>query len=206
MRKKGKEKTECEILRMGLTELQPASYNPRKISIEAFQGLGKSIEKFGLLIPIVWNKRTGNVVGGHQRLRYLTEIGETETDVVVVDLDDNEEVALNISLNNKALRGEFTKDVVELLERTEYQIGSAFDEVMLSDLFKDMEKKFEKELKEKTEKPLREKKEFSGDGSGGGSGGEFVDSAETLVTCPECHSRWKMKNNEVVFDSRTAEN
>jgi hypothetical protein len=121
-----------------------------------------------------------------------------------VDLDDNEEVALNISLNNKALRGDFTSGVVDLLGKTEAQIGSAFDEVMLSDLFRDMEKKFEKELKGKTDKPPKGDDGFSGGGSGG-SGGEYVETAETLVTCPECKSRWKLKNNEVVFDSRTVE-
>jgi hypothetical protein len=206
-KKKKLGKTECEVRKMSLVELQPASYNPRKMTVEAYQGLGKSIEKFGLLVPIVWNKRSGNVVGGHQRLRYLQETGETETDVMVVDLDDNEEVALNISLNNHAIRGDFTSDVVALLEKTEVQMGSSFNEVLLSDLFKDMEKQFEKELKAKlkTQEPFQQP---SGNPPPAPPSGPPVPqkSAEqdTVITCPECKSRWRMSNNEVLFDSRTA--
>jgi len=49
--------------------------------------------------PVVWNKQTGNVVGGHQRLKVLLEMGQTEIDCVVVDLESQREKALNIALN-----------------------------------------------------------------------------------------------------------
>ena len=209
MAKKKNRKLECEIERMSLVELQPADYNPRKMSIEAYQGLGKSIDRFGMLVPIVWNRRSGNVVGGHQRLRYLQESGEVETDVVVVDLDDNEEVALNVTLNNRSIRGDFTVDVVAMLEKSEVQIGSAFNDVKLSDLFQDMNRRFAKELREKnksqepmspsTPPPQMPPPDAA---SSGLTGSTDVPDTDAVIVCPKCKSRWKMKNNEVVYDAR----
>ena len=49
--------------------------------------------------PVIWNCRTGNVVGGHQRLKVLVDMGQAEIDCVVVDLDLRREKALNIALN-----------------------------------------------------------------------------------------------------------
>ena len=91
---------EWPIERKKLSDLKPASYNPRVISVSAKTGLSASLEKFGIVQPIVWNKRTGNIVGGHQRCKVLIESSVEETDVVVVDLSDEEEIALNIALNN----------------------------------------------------------------------------------------------------------
>ena len=48
---------------------------------------------------MVWNRRTGFVVGGHQRLKVLLDMGETEIDCVVVDLEPAKEKALNLALN-----------------------------------------------------------------------------------------------------------
>jgi ParB-like chromosome segregation protein Spo0J len=77
---------DLQIERKPLSELIPAPYNPRAISPEALAGLRGSVERFGLVEPVVWNRRTGRVVGGHQRLKVLQQMGETETQVVVVDL------------------------------------------------------------------------------------------------------------------------
>ena len=124
----------CEIQKVKLSELKPSDYNPRTISTEALAGLSASIERFGMVQPIVWNKRTGNVVGGHQRLKVLLEKGIAETDVVVVDLDDNDEVALNVTLNNPTIQGEFIKETGGLLRSLEGQLGDAFKELRLDDL------------------------------------------------------------------------
>lgn len=98
-----------------LSELTAAPYNPRTISDEALAGLRGSLERFGLVEPVVWNKRTGHVVGGHQRIKAMQEIGMTETQVVVVDLPEIEEKALNVALNNPAIAGDFTSDIHALL-------------------------------------------------------------------------------------------
>ena len=56
---------------MKLTDLKSAGYNPRTITDEQLGWLKKSLEEFGDLSGIVFNRRTGNTVGGHQRLKCL---------------------------------------------------------------------------------------------------------------------------------------
>ena len=95
--------TDLVIESKAITDLMPAPYNPRTISAEALAGLRGSVERFGLVEPVVWNRRTGHVVGGHQRLKVLQAMGETSTQVIVVDLPEVEEKALNIALNSPAI-------------------------------------------------------------------------------------------------------
>lgn len=97
-----------EIITKKLIDLNPADYNPRYIEDEAMTGLKASIEEFGCVQPIIWNKHTGNVVGGHQRLKVLLSQGIKETDIVVVDLPIEKEKALNVTLNNHNISGDFT--------------------------------------------------------------------------------------------------
>ena len=91
-----------QIIRKSISELKPAPYNPRK-DIQPgdteYEKLKRSLEEFGYVEPIIWNERSGHVVGGHQRLKVLQELGETEIDCVVVDLPAEQEKALNIALN-----------------------------------------------------------------------------------------------------------
>ena len=104
------------LVTMKLTELRPAAYNPRRISTEALGGLGDSLLEFGLVQPVVWNRRTGNVVIGHQRLDRLLHFGVEATDVYVVDLDEIAEKRLNVASNNPAIMGDFTASLAGLLE------------------------------------------------------------------------------------------
>jgi len=64
-----------QIETKAIAELQAAPYNPRVISQEMLDALGASINRFGLVEPVVWNRRTGHVVGGHQRLKVLQAQG-----------------------------------------------------------------------------------------------------------------------------------
>jgi len=84
------------------SELNPAKYNPRKDlqpGEPEYEKLLRSVEEFGYVEPIIWNERTGNIVGGHQRFKVLSQIGYTEIDCVVVNLDEQREKALNVALN-----------------------------------------------------------------------------------------------------------
>jgi|GEM_PF-913936 len=94
------------IQRVPINRIKPAAYNPRKHlrpSDPEYQRIKRSISTFGLVDPLVWNKRTGNLVGGHQRLNILRdEFGAAEVDVSVVNLDDAQEKALNLALNKVA--------------------------------------------------------------------------------------------------------
>ena len=122
---------DCETATVKLTELNPAAYNPRKISDDAISGLDESIGKFGLITPIIWNKRSGNIVGGHQRYQVIRTRGYKETEVVVVDLDDDNEIALNIALNSSMSKGTYTEDVIVLLQQARVDLGSVFDNLNL---------------------------------------------------------------------------
>ena len=100
-----------DIQKIPIAQLNPAAYNPRrelKPGDKEYEKLKRSISEFGFVEPIVWNKRSGNIVGGHQRFSVMKDLGETEIDCVVVDLDDKREKALNLALNK--IQGEWDED------------------------------------------------------------------------------------------------
>ena len=104
-----------------INKLNPAKYNPRvdlKPGDPEYEKLKRSIKEFGYVEPIVWNSRTGNVVGGHQRLKILKDEGQTKIKVSVVDLSDSQEKALNIALN---------------------KISGDWDQEKLNQIFKDLQ-------------------------------------------------------------------
>ena len=70
-----------------------------------FERLKRSIESFGFVEPLVWNERTGHLVGGNQRFKVLLEQGVKEVAVSVVNLDETDEQVLSIALNK--VRGEW---------------------------------------------------------------------------------------------------
>src|SRR4051812_46587337 len=91
-----------KIARIAIGRLDPAPYNPRldlKPGDPDYERLKRSLEEFGCVEPLVWNKRSGHLVGGHQRLKVLAANGDTHADVSVVSLSPEREKALNIALN-----------------------------------------------------------------------------------------------------------
>jgi ParB-like chromosome segregation protein Spo0J len=103
-----------------LADLRPAPYNPRvklKPGTPAWNRLERSLREFDLVQPIVWNERTGHVVGGHQRIEILRHLGHTEVDCIIVDLPLEREKALNVALNNDKVGSEWDPErLVELLD------------------------------------------------------------------------------------------
>lgn len=86
-----------------ISKITPAPYNPRKTLKPGDPGytrLLKSIEEFGSVEPLVWNRRTGYLISGNQRLAILVARGAKEVTVVVVDFSLEKEKALNLRLNN----------------------------------------------------------------------------------------------------------
>ena len=82
-----------------IADLIPAPYNPRQSTAKQEQHLKESLEKFGLVEPIIFNKQTGYIVGGHFRVRELKKLGIKEIECVIVDLNEADEKELNIRLN-----------------------------------------------------------------------------------------------------------
>jgi DNA modification methylase len=73
-------------------------------------------------------------VGGHQRLKILKSKRVKTTEVVVVDLDEKDERALNVALNSAHLTGEFTADVQALLEAIRHDDELLFAELRFDEL------------------------------------------------------------------------
>lgn len=101
---------------MPISDLKPADYNPRKDlkpGNAEYEKLKRSLQEFGYVEPVIWNKQTGNVVGGHQRLKVLEDLGHDTVDVVVVDVDETREKALNVALNK--ISGDWDENKLALL-------------------------------------------------------------------------------------------
>ncbi len=117
-----------KIIKKKLSDLIPAEYNPRKISDIARRGLKKSIEMFGLTVPLVYNARNNTIISGHQRAIVLKEMyGDIEVDVVEVDLDDEKEKALNIAMNSQEISGDFTSDLSSMIAEFESDLISSLN-------------------------------------------------------------------------------
>ncbi|MDY8022967.1 transcriptional regulator [Paenibacillus polymyxa] len=102
-----------------------------------------SIESFGYVEPIIWNERTGNMVGGHQRYKIMTnDLEHKELAVSVVNLDDQQEKLLNIALNK--ISGDWDEGALTKLLDDMQQDGvdislSGFDDVDLKRMLGDIE-------------------------------------------------------------------
>lgn len=123
--------------------LIPADYNPRKDlkpGDPEYEKLKRSIEQFGYVEPVIWNKTTSHVVGGHQRLKVLLDMGVTEVECVVIEMDEEKEKALNIALNK--ISGDWDKDKLALLiadlQGADFDVSlTGFEPAELDALFKD---------------------------------------------------------------------
>jgi len=127
-----------ELRRLPLAQLSPHPRNPRRIEPQALEGLKASISSFGYVEPIIWNARTGRVVGGHQRMRALEELGETEAEAVVVNLPETDELALNVALNSRHIAGEWTPELAPILDELEGLLGDGFISLRLERLRDDL--------------------------------------------------------------------
>jgi hypothetical protein len=121
-----------EIIKRNPKELIKADYNPRKISDKDFKQLKKSLETFQCVEPIVVNQFEGRenvIVGGHQRLKAMLELGWDEVPTIEVYLELEEEKELNVRLNKNT--GEFDFELLTDLFDTDKleEIGFDLDEL-----------------------------------------------------------------------------
>lgn len=125
---------------MKLKDLHPADYNPRvelKPGDAEYEALSGSIERFGLVEPLVFNKRTGTLVSGHQRLNVLKAQGKTEAEVVIIDTDEEHEKLANVAINKiegdwdyqklQELFEEIDTEDIRFTGYTEEEINNLFD-------------------------------------------------------------------------------
>lgn len=100
------------------SQIKNADYNPRIMDKEAKKRLKKNLQENGLVSAITWNKRTGNIVGGHQRIEQLDALEKNQNyslDVCVVDVDERQEAKLNVLLNNTSQQGEYDLEGLAML-------------------------------------------------------------------------------------------
>jgi len=130
-----------EIKTIEISKINPSKYNPRKDlqpGDSEYEKLKKSILEFDMVEPLVINKRTGNLISGHQRIKILKELGKTEVESVIVELSETKEKALNLALNK--ISGEWDslklKDILEELDcgqLDDIEI-TGFDDIEIEDL------------------------------------------------------------------------
>lgn len=130
-----KKKISFKIVETSIGKLNPSEYNPRKWSVKAEEDLKASIEKYGMVDPIIVNsakERKNIVIGGHFRLKIAKDLGLKTIPVIYVDIPDvNNEKELNLRLNRNI--GDW-----------DYQLLKSFDKEFLLNLgFTEMELNFE---------------------------------------------------------------
>jgi ParB-like chromosome segregation protein Spo0J len=132
-----------QVQALEIGQLRPAPYNPRRPlrpGSPAYARLERSLAEFDLVQPIVWNRATGHVVAGHQRLEILKRRGATHVDCVVVELPLEREKALNVALNNEQLASTWDHArlidlLTELKALPDFDIAlTGFDDADLRDL------------------------------------------------------------------------
>lgn len=155
-----------EIDKIKLTQIQKADYNPRTISEENYVKLKNSVKNFGLVEPILINLKNNTIISGHQRYDVLTDLILTDGNLaekefhllkygdlgLILDTEEptleNEdyEKALNITLNNTNLTGEYDfeklGDLLEELQTTDLDLSlTGFDDDLLlnHNLFKEIQ-------------------------------------------------------------------
>lgn len=112
-----KELQHFEFGKIKRSQIKFADYNPRIIDESNQKKLIKAIKENGLIEPLVWNKRDGVLVGGHQRLTAADKIyrkKDYDVPVAIIDVDEKTEKKLNVQLNNPSMQGDW--DLNELAD------------------------------------------------------------------------------------------
>ncbi len=133
---------------MKVKDLSPAPYNPRKITDEKLKMLGKSMKEFGDLSGIVFNRQTGHIIGGHQRLKHLDPEWEIKDGFIKtpfgdfvyreVDWPEKKEKAANIAANKHSGEWDYPalKDlIIDIDDGTQDLELVGFDADELNNLF-----------------------------------------------------------------------
>lgn len=122
----------AEVVIEAIDDLAPDRENPRDIDKTASAGLRYSLEEFGDLSGITFNRRTGELVAGHQRVTQLREagaeirgsqivLGEHTFPIRIVDWSKDKQRRANIAANNQKLAGHFNpllKDYLAKIRET----------------------------------------------------------------------------------------
>lgn len=129
-----------EFRKIKIAELIPASYNPRKKlkpGDKEYKKIKNSITEFGYVEPVIVNSDL-TIIGGHQRVTVLSDLGYEEIDCILIDVDKAKEKALNIALNK--ITGEWNKellaDLIQELQEADFDVAfTGFEPPEIEQLF-----------------------------------------------------------------------
>jgi len=126
--------------RVHRSALKGAPYNPRTINEDAKRKLRDNLKRVGLLQPITWNRLTGNIVSGHQRVSMMDVLmgsDDYHLNVAVVELDEKTEKEQNIFFNNPEGMGDWDFDKLgEMFKGSNLDItNTGFNAGDIKDLF-----------------------------------------------------------------------
>lgn len=156
-----------EFKKLKISDLKPASYNPRKAlkpGDKEYEKIKNSIQEFGYVEPVIVNDDM-TIIGGHQRCNVLQDLGYTEIDCIVISVDKTKEKALNIALNK--ITGEWNKellaDLIADLQNSDFDVSfTGFEPPEIEQLFNTVHSKDIKEddfdIDAELEKPAVSKK------------------------------------------------
>jgi hypothetical protein len=101
-----------KIVTVKIKDLIQAEYNPRKLSTDQYEHIKSSLNRFGIVDPIIVNsnpERKNIIIGGHQRTKVWKDLGNDEIPVYYIDLTLEKEKELNVRLNKNT--GEFDQNL-----------------------------------------------------------------------------------------------
>jgi len=132
-------KDRVNVEELELSRIERWEENPREITPEARAGLRASLDRFGLVEPIVVNRRGKKLwlVSGHQRLYLLVAAGVRRARCVVISIAESEAKALSITLNNRAIQGDFTAQVALLIDELREDLGAEASELLHMEALRD---------------------------------------------------------------------
>ncbi len=129
-----------QFRKIKIADLVPASYNPRKKlkpGDKEYEKIKNSITEFGYVEPVIVNSDM-TIIGGHQRVTVLSDLGYEEIDCIVIDIEKDKEKALNIALNK--ITGEWNKellaDLIKDLQDSDFDVAfTGFEPPEIEQLF-----------------------------------------------------------------------
>lgn len=143
--------SDMEWKNLPIGQLKPAAYNPRKQlkpGDKEYEKIKNSIKEFGYVEPIIVNYDM-TVIGGHQRLNVLKDLGYEDVQCVVVHIEDEHKVkALNIALNKitGAWNEQLLADLIVDLQSVDFNVDlTGFEAPEVEQLFSKVHNKKVKE-------------------------------------------------------------
>lgn len=152
-----------KLEKVKIERLKEAKYNPRKRltpADEEYQKIKNSIQEFGYCDPLLVNKDY-TVIGGHQRLNVLKDLGYRDIEVIKLNLPKSKEKALNVALNKITGSWDYNKlkDLFADLEDDLDLTLTGFDTNEIESIIDASEYSFEEDLETQEDSAEEEEKE-----------------------------------------------